>query len=109
MEGESTTATPSVFIGSLQRGIERTYLARCEDCGSGYHVAARTMREMRQQGRSPRCRSCRRPNTLIQVTPLHQAWASAAFASMSPSDRALVAIGLGADRQDLALAASAAP
>lgn len=100
-------AEQAVFIGSLQRGRERTYLARCADCGSGYHIAARTMREMRQQGRTPKCKACRYPNP-VEVTHVHHAWATAALAAMTPSDRALVAIGFGIDRTDLALAASAA-
>ncbi len=91
----------------MQRGAERSYLARCGDCGTGYHIAARTMREMRQQGRTPRCRSCRRPDGLINVTPSMRVWAEQAFTAMTPSDRALVALGFGIQRSDLALAASA--
>jgi len=105
---EAEAAAPAVFIGSLQRGAERSYLAKCGSCGSGYHVAARTMREMRQQGRQPRCPECRWPRDgLINVTPGMQRWAEKAYQQMTPSDRALVALGFGIQRSDLALAASA--
>ena len=33
----------------------------CSDCGGLYEASPRTLREMRQQERLPRCAQCRRP------------------------------------------------
>lgn len=109
-DGETKTTT--VFIGSVTAGRQRSFLVACSICGSGYYLAARTVREMRQDGRDPVCRTCRRPDP-IQVTPKIRAWAEMTVTAMAPRDRELVAFALSglhipAKHDDLALAASAA-
>lgn len=113
MSAPADEARPTtVFIGSVTAGRQRSFLVACDDCGGGYYLAARTVREMRAQGRRPVCRTCRRPDQLQPER--HAAWAVEAMSAMSPNDREAVTFAftgrhVPAERVDLALAASAAP
>lgn len=104
-------ATTTVYIGSVTAGKQRSFLVACSDCGGGYYLAARTVREMRAAGRKPVCRTCRRPDP-VNVTDRDRRWAEDALASMTPNDREAVVFAFGGgrhvERVDLALAASAA-
>lgn len=103
-------ATTTVYIGSVTAGKQRSFLVACSDCGGGYYLAARTVREMRAAGRRPVCRTCRRPD-LVNVTDAHVTWARDALLAMTPPDREAVVFafsgGRNVERVDLALAASA--
>lgn len=112
MSTAEPATTTTVFIGSVTAGRARSYLVACSQCGGGYYLAARTVREMRAQERQPVCTTCRRPD-LIHVTERHLTWARETLSSMTPQDREAVVFAFGGgrhvERVDLALAASAAP